>query len=169
MMPENNPFLEGYISAIPGKGRVCPYEEGTTEYERWCRGSGGVAMIAAPKKAAANPALEGRRPYVEGYKAAILGKRDVCPYAEGTADYERWSKGFRGWAGTKGITWDLGVKKTITTPFLEGRRPYVEGYRAAILGNAIPHEDVAAEYERWSKGAPWWAVAKNAGEQPAYR
>jgi hypothetical protein len=169
MMPDNNPFLEGYIATLPGKQIACPYQEGSTEYERWYRGSRGtvVAMeaVAAPSEPVAVPVLEGRRPFVEGYKAAIFGGREACAYEEGTAEYERWWKGFRGWTGSKGKA----AKKSITTPFLEGRRPYVEGYKAAILGNAFAHDDVTAEYERWSKGAPWWAAAKSAAEQPAYR
>jgi ribosome modulation factor len=124
-----------------------------------------VVAVAAASPAVVIPVLEGRRPFVEGYKAAIFGKRDVCAYEEGTAEYERWWKGFRGWAGSKNKT----AKKTITTPFLEGRRPYVEGYRAAILGNGAASVEVTAEYERWNKGAPWWAVAKNAGGQAAHR
>ncbi len=168
MMSDTNPFLEGYKSAILGKRDVCPYEDGTPDYERWCRGSGGVAVTmvaaAAPSAPVVIPVLEGRRPFVEGYKAAIFGGREACAYEEGTAEYERWWKGFRGWTGSK----SKAAKKPITTPFLEGRRPYVEGYRAAILGDA-PHEDVTAEYERWNKGAPWWAVAKTAGGQSAHR
>jgi len=168
MMSDTNPFLEGYKSAILGKRDVCPYEDGSPDYERWCRGSGGVVEVVAMAVAApviVLPVLEGRRPFVEGYKAAIFGGREACAYEEGTAEYERWWKGFRGWAGAK----NKAAKKTITTPFLEGRRPYVEGYRAAILGAGIAHEDVTAEYERWNKGAPWWAVAKSASGQSAHR
>lgn len=166
MMSDTNPFLEGYKSAILGKRSVCPYEDGSADCERWLRGSGGVivAMVAAPSEPVVIPVLEGRRPFVEGYKAAIFGGREACAYEEGTAEYERWWKGFRGWAGSKGKA----AKKPITTPFLEGRRPFVEGYRAAILGDGDTVE-VTAEYERWSKGAPWWAVAKNNGGQSAHR
>jgi hypothetical protein len=164
MMPDNNPFLEGYISALPGKRVACPYADGSAEYERWCRGSGGMIMVAVAAAAIVIPVLEGRRPFVEGYKAAIFGGRGACTYEEGTAEYERWWKGFRGWIGTKGRA----SKQPITTPYLEGRRPYVEGYKAAILGKAR-NEDVTAEYERWCKGAPWWAAAKNTTGQAAYR
>jgi hypothetical protein len=169
MMPDNNPFLEGYIATLPGKQIACPYEEGSTEHQRWCQGSRGtvvtIVAAAAPTASVAVPALEGRRPFVEGYKAAIFGGREACSYEEGTAEYERWWKGFRGWTGTKT------AKKSITSPFLEGRRPYVEGYKAAILGggNTGPYGDVTAEYERWNKGAPWWAAAKNAAGQSAHR
>lgn len=41
MMPDNNPYLEGYIAAISGN-RNCPYDEGTVEWERWWKGFGAI-------------------------------------------------------------------------------------------------------------------------------
>ena len=104
MMPDENPFLEGYVSQIRGDAEVCPYVEGSGEAERWCRGFGGKPVA---KKPISIPVAEGRRPFVEGYKSMILatrfGKKDACPYDEGTTEYERWTKGFRGPIAAKAL------------------------------------------------------------------
>jgi ribosome modulation factor len=163
MMPSNNPFLEGYVSVILGKRGACPYVPNTPEYERWCRGFGGapVAKVAAAKKPIRIPTLEGRRPYVEGYRCAIMGRSDVCPYEDGTPECERWWSGYRGRIAAKGISWDHGGRKSLSTPTIEGRRPYVEGYKSAILGkrDVCPYEEDTSESERWQKGFAWWATA----------
>jgi ribosome modulation factor len=160
MMPDNNPFLEGYKAAILGKSEICPYEDGTPEYERWCRGFGRTPEVlqAAARKPSVNPALEGRRPFVEGYMCAILGKNDACPYEDGTAEYERWWKGFRG----RGIQMGAAVRKPVVNPYMEGRRPFVEGYISTILGksDACPYEDGTAEFERWWQGTRRPVAAK---------
>lgn len=163
MMPDNNPFLEGYIATIPGKPDACPYHEGSAERARWCRGFGGepVAKAAAPaKKSGCHLALtaEGRRPFVEGYKSAILatrfGHNTVCPYEDGSPEYERWWKGFRGPIAINTVA----APKPITLPVLEGRRPYVEGYKSMILATRFnkkgtcPYDEGTTEYERWTKG-----------------
>jgi ribosome modulation factor len=160
MMPDNNPFLEGYKSAILGND-VCPYQSGTAEYARWCQGYGGepIAKAAAPvKKSGCHLALtaEGRRPFVEGYKSAILatrfGHNTVCPYEDGSPEYERWWKGFRGPVAI------AAARKPVTIPVLEGRRPFVEGYKSQILAirfgkkSDCPYDEGSTEYERWTKG-----------------
>jgi hypothetical protein len=158
MMPDNNPFLEGYIATITGKTEPCPYVEGSGDHERWCRGFGGkpVAKLAAKKTGCPfSTSAEGRRPFVEGYRSAILatrfGRNTVCPYEEGTPEYERWWKGFRGPVAAV-------AKKPISIPVAEGRRPFVEGYKSAILAirfgkqNGCPYDEGTTEYERWIKG-----------------
>lgn len=170
MMPDENPFLEGYVAAIRGKTDFCPYEEGTGEAERWCRGFGGkpeTRVAAAPaKKPDCHFSLtaEGRRPFVEGYKAAILairfGKNTVCPYEDGTSEHQRWWKGFREPVAStaKFASKPATSKKPIMIPVLEGRRPFVEGYKSQILAtrfgknDTCPYEEGTSEYERWTKG-----------------
>lgn len=179
MMPSNNPFLEGYVSVILSKRGACPYLPNTPEYERWCRGFGSepVAKVAAAKNPVRIPTLEGRRPYVEGYRSAIMGRSDVCPYEDGTPECERWWSGFRKRAAAKDTGRDMsarrsgGALKPITVPTIEGRRPYVEGYKSAILGKSdiCPYEEDTSESERWRTGFSWWAVAKAATGAPAYR
>lgn len=167
MMPDNNPFLEGYKAAILGHND-CPYEDGSAEYERWCRGFGGkpvVKVVAPPvQKPVCQFALsaEGRRPFVEGYKSAILairfGRNTVCPYDDGTPEHERWWKGFRGPMVSKSTIAKAPAKKPITIPVLEGRRPFVEGYKSMILATRFgkkgtcPYEEGTLEFERWTKG-----------------
>ena len=170
MMPDNNPFLEGYVSQIRGNAEACPYEDGTAEAERWCRGFGGKPVAKAAAKPAVKAACpfslsaEGRRPFVEGYKSAILAIRfgtvSVCPYESGTPEHERWWKGFREpvIAKTTMAKAPASAKKPITIPMAEGRRPFVEGYRSMILAtrfnknNACPYDEGTTEYERWTKG-----------------
>jgi hypothetical protein len=91
------PFVEGYMSAILGKGDTCPYEDGTAEFERWWKGyrGRGIQVGAVVRKPLINTTMEGRRPFVEGYISAILGKSDTCPYEDGTAEFERWWQGSR--------------------------------------------------------------------------
>jgi hypothetical protein len=169
MMPDNNPFLEGYVSQIRGNDDACPYEDGSAEAERWCRGFGGKPVA---KQAAAKPAkkrechfslsAEGRRPFVEGYKSAILairfGSVTVCPYDGGTPEHERWWKGFREPVIAKTSMSKVAAKKPISIPMAEGRRPFVEGYRSMIMAtrfnksNACPYDEGTTEYERWTKG-----------------
>lgn len=167
MMPDNNPFLEGYVSAITCKAEPCPYDEGTGEYARWCRGFGGKPPVKAAAKVETSDrsncrfaiSAEGRRPFVEGYKSAILAIRfsqnTVCPYELGTPEHARWWKGFREpiVAGRAAP-----AKKPATVPVLEGRRPFVEGYKSQILAirfgkkSDCPYEEGTTEYERWNGG-----------------
>lgn len=171
MMPDNNPFLEGYVATIRGKRDGCPYEEGSAEYERWCQGFGGkpdVKAASVSDKPAVAPVAEGRRPFVEGYMSHILatrfGKKGACPYEEGTPEYARWNKGYLGAPGVKRMGWE--VKKPIAIPVAEGRRPFVEGYKSQILATRFgskdpcPYEEGTREYERWRNGFAWWATAK---------
>lgn len=180
MMPDNNPFLEGYIASIRGKRNDCPYVEDTAEYERWCQGAGGkpeVKLASVTVKPATTPVAEGRRPFVEGYKSHILasrfGKKDACPYEEGTPEYERWIKGYRGQPTVKRMGWE--VKKPIVIPVAEGRRPFVEGYKSQILASrfgakkACPYEEGTREFERWSNGFAWWATTKAQNMQTTHR
>lgn len=190
MMPDNNPFLEGYICAIRGKADQCPYDEGSDAYQRWWQGSGGsegvrlAAAEAAAKMAAktrtaefvaGSTAQEGRRPFVEGYRAAILGGRGgTCPYEAGTPEYERWWKGRRSWLGLPGIV-VAKPQKPITVPKLEGRRPFVEGYKSAILARRFAGKDVCpyaedtGESEYWWEGFSWCATSKAAPQHAAHR
>lgn len=158
MMPDNNPFLEGYIATITSRTEPCPYGEGSSEYERWCRGFGAkpaAKLVAKKTNCPFTLSAEGRRPFVEGYRSAILttrfGRNTVCPYEEGTPEHERWWKGFRGPVAAS-------AKKPISSPVLEGRRPFVEGYKSAILAIRFgkkapcPYDEGTSEYERWIKG-----------------
>ena len=169
MIPDENPFLEGYVAAIRGKADLCPYDEGTGDAERWYRGFGRKPELLVTAAPAKKPdcyfslTAEGRRPFVEGYKAAILairfGKNTVCPYEDGTPEQQRWWKGFREpvISTAKPMT-KPASKKLITIPVLEGRRPFVEGYKSQILAtrfgknDTCPYEEGTSEYERWTKG-----------------
>jgi hypothetical protein len=168
MMPDNNPFLEGYVSHI--RGTDCPYQDGTQEAERWCRGFGGKPVAkaeATPLKAGCHlsQTAEGRRPFVEGYKSAILairfGQNTVCPYDAGTSEHERWWKGFREPVIAKtsaSRTKPAAIRKPLPTPVLEGRRPFVEGYKSQIMAirfgkkSDCPYEEGTPEYARWTGG-----------------
>ena len=181
MMPDNNPFLEGYVSTITGKSGPCPYDAGSAEHARWCRGFGGapVVKLAAKPVAAAKSgchlalSAEGRRPFVEGYKSAILatrfGKNTVCPYEGGTTEHERWWMGFREPVALHATA----AKKPILNPVLEGRRPFVEGYKSAILAirfgkkDGCPYDEGTTDYGRWIKGFRGHIASKAMAEMAA--
>jgi ribosome modulation factor len=171
MMPDNNPFLEGYIATITGKTEPCPYNEGSNEHARWCRGFGGTPPVKAKTGCHLSQNAEGRRPYVEGYRSAILATRygynTVCPYEAGTPEHERWWKGFHGPVA------NLAPKEAIRVPVAEGRRPFVEGYKSAILAirfgrkDTCPYDEGTTEYARWIKGFRGPIASKSLSETMA--